>query len=294
MYVLITPARNEESFIGKTIEAVAAQSVLPKEWVIVNDGSTDRTEEVVASYQRDHSFIRLISVSEHQGRNFNSKAYAFQAGYRRLESKDYHFIGNLDADVSFESDYYKNILEKFSENLKLGIAGGIIAELVNNVYVLQNISLNSVAGATQLFRRECYENIGGYIPIMTGGIDTAAEIMARSKGWEVRTFPELTVLHHRRVASGKGNILAEGFRKGISHYLLGYHPLFQVARYMSRIKDKPYILGSFFILSGYLWALVRRYKRPIPDDVVRYLRKEQMRRLWSFLATGSRQKTGSG
>ena len=205
-YVLITPTRNEEAYIERTLEAVCKQTILPLKWIIVNDGSTDSTEAKVKKYTSNYSFLELVNLNRIGNANFGSKVNAFQEGYNYVKKLDYDFIGNLDADVSFEPAYFGNILHKFGENEKLGVAGGIIQELINNKYVTQDISTNSVAGAVQLFRKECYAGIGGYIPMEYGGIDAAAEILARMNGWEVQTFSEYKVLHHRRVKTGKKNI----------------------------------------------------------------------------------------
>lgn len=278
-YIIITPARNEEDFIKFTIESVISQSVLPLKWVIVSDGSTDGTDDIVSTYSKKHKFIYLLSANSTGDRNFGSKVNAIKAGFKLIDNENYDYLGFLDADVSFDSNYFKAILEKFEGSQKLGVGGGIIQELIKGKYVTQNNSLNSVAGAVQTFRRKCYEDIGGYIPLKYGGIDTAAEIIARSKGWDVQTFPELKVLHHRRVMTGKGNQFKVKYRHGITHYMLGYHPLFQILRCLLRIKDRPYFLGSFFIMLGYLNATRKKYERQLPDDVVAFLQKEQMQRI---------------
>jgi len=283
IYVLITPAKNEEEFIGKTIESVLAQTIRPHRWIIVSDGSTDSTDAIVSNYASQYSFIAFLNTSSQGLRNFGSKVNAFNAGYKELKNTRYDFIGNLDADVTFEPRYFENILNSFSNNPGLGMAGGIIQELVSGKYVDQNISLNSVAGAVQLFRRECFEEIGGYIPIRTGGIDAAAEIVARMHGWAVRTFPEYKVLHHRRVAGSTGNILISRFRQGIMYYALGYHPVFQTIRCLYKVTDKPYFGGSIFLLSGYFWACLRKQPKSIPANAITYLREEQMKRLRSVL-----------
>jgi biofilm PGA synthesis N-glycosyltransferase PgaC len=286
-YVLVTPAKNEEACIKNTIEAVLSQTILPQKWVIVSDGSTDRTDEIVDRYALKHPFIQLVRAGESgkQGlKNFGSKVIAFRAGYSELSGVPYEFVGNLDADVTFDPDYFDQILGRFRANTKLGLAGGIIFELIENKFVSQNMSLNSVAGAVQCFRRETYEAFGGYIPLKRGGVDAAAEIMTRMHGWEVQTFPELRVLHHRRVSTGSANILSTRFRQGITNYLLGYLPVFQIMSCLSRTIDQPYLIGGMSTLLGYGWAFMRRYERAMPDDVVRYLRSEQMARIYSSFA----------
>ena len=257
-YVIITPARNEEAYIEKTIQSVISQTILPRKWVIVSDGSTDRTDEIVNQYVKDFTFIELLRAGGDQDHNFGSKVNAFNAGYETLGDVQYDYIGNLDADVSFDKNYFERIIEKFEKNNNLGIGGGIILELVNGKYITQNISLNSVAGAVQLFRRTSFEAIDGYLPLEYGGIDAAAEILARAKGWQVQTFPELEVLHHRRVITGQGGIMKLKFRHGINHYLLGYSPLFEITRCLWRITERPFFVGHLLILCGFFWGYTIR------------------------------------
>jgi poly-beta-1,6-N-acetyl-D-glucosamine synthase len=278
-YVLVTPARNEEACLEKTIQSVLSQTVLPERWIIVNDGSTDRTGVIAEKYRSVHAFISVLHLSRDGGPDFGSKASAFNAGCDELGNLKYDLIGNLDADVTFPPDYFETIISKFKEDPGLGIAGGIICELMNGRYAFQNISLNSVAGAVQLFRRECLDAIGGYIPMKFGGIDAAAEIAGRMHGWKVRTFPDIHVMHHRRVMTGNRNILHTRFRQGMTHFLLGYHPLFQLARSLFRVPDKPFLIGSLMTFCGYWWGYLTRMERPVPAEVVRFLRSEQLKRL---------------
>jgi len=278
-YVLVTPARNEEAYIEKTIQSVLSQTLLPEKWIIISDGSTDRTDLIVEKYKEEHVFISLLQIGGDCAPNFGSKVNAFNAGYKQLIKQKFDLIGNLDADVTFSPNYYETIITKLKEDPGLGIGGGMICELVNGKYTPQKINLNSVAGAVQLFRRECFEAIGGYIPIKSGGIDAAAEIIGRMHGWKVRTFPEIQVLHHRRVMTGSRNILHTRFKQGMTQYLLGYHPLFQLARFFFRITDKPFLIGSFLTFCGYWWGYLKRAERPMPIEAIRFLHSEQLKRL---------------
>ena len=212
-YVLISPARNEEKYIAKTMESVINQTVLPIKWVIVSDGSTDSTDQIVSWYATSHEYIQLLRVSNREKRDFSSKVNAFKAGVRQLNGLEYDFIGNLDADVSFEPDYFERVLEKFAENEKLGIGGGKVLELQNGDYKERTGDRPFVvAGAVALFRRRCYEEVGGFIPLKVGGEDSVAQISARMKGWEVKPFSELKVLHHRATGMGAGNVWGVRFR----------------------------------------------------------------------------------
>jgi poly-beta-1,6-N-acetyl-D-glucosamine synthase len=286
-YALVTPARNEEACIQQTIEAVLAQTILPFRWIIVSDGSVDQTDNIVARFAREHSFIRFVKTGQRGEKDFGSKARAFHTGYEELKDTPYDFLGNLDADVTLQAHYYERMLEYFAANPKLGVAAGGVRELIGDRYVTQDGSLNSAAGSVQLFRRECYESFGGYVPIKGGGIDAAAEIMARMRGWEVRTFPDVPVFHNRRMTTGSRTVLTTRFRSGATNYALGYHPLFHVAACVSRANDRPYLLGSVSSLLGYGWSWLRRSKRAVPGEVVRFLQAEQLERLISaFMVRG--------
>jgi biofilm PGA synthesis N-glycosyltransferase PgaC len=279
-YVLVTPARNEEALIHLTIESVLAQSHLPRRWVIVSDASTDRTDEIVANVAKRHSFIVLLRTNRcSTERSFSAKVNAFRLSEAHLADIQSACVGNLDADVSFQSDYFEQLLARFEQSQQLGIAGGTIYELIDGRFEEQRLSQGSVAGAVQLFRRACYNQIGGYVPLRYGGIDSAAEIMARMYGWTVRCFRDLPVYHHRRVSSGTGGTVRTKFRHGIRHYCLGYHPLFELVRCCYRAADRPYVVGSALMACGYAWAYLTRLERDLPCDVVRYLRSEQLSRL---------------
>jgi len=283
-YVLVTPARNEEANIGRLIQSVVSQTIRPKKWVVVSDGSVDRTDEIVSGYAKEHDFLQLHRAAEHAGQDFGSKAKAFRAGYDQLKGVEFGFVGNLDADVSFGPDYFERLLEKFEANPGLGLAGGLIHERVGEKFEAQHLSPGSVAGAVQLFRRECFEAIGGYIPMRGGGIDAAAEIMSRMHGWTVQTFTELPVQHHRRVFTGKGNMFSSRFQQGVTNYLLGYHPQFHLLSCLSRVWGRPYFLGSAMGILGYAWAWLRGDKRLVPNEVVSFLRAEQKARMTVLFA----------
>ena len=278
-YALVTPARNEADYVEKTIASVVAQTVLPARYIIVSDGSTDATDAIVQSWADRYDFIELVRSGDVGVASFGSKARAVAAGRERLAGLDYEYFGVLDADVSFESDYFKRLFAAFGGDPDLGLAGGIIRELVDGEFVAQTISENSVAGAVQMFRRECYEAIGGYPAIARGGIDSVAEITARMQGWKVRTLFDLPVLHHRRVFTGTDHPLGARFNKGVINYQLGYHPLFHLAVCARRVFQRPVLLGALSGLWGYARAAATGKERSVSDEFIRYLRAEQMARL---------------
>jgi poly-beta-1,6-N-acetyl-D-glucosamine synthase len=282
-YVVITPAKNEQDFIEETIKSVVAQSLQPCEWVIVSDGSTDRTDEIVQDYASRHSFLRLVRLENSSIRNFSAKVAAYGAGLQALRSNDYDFIGNLDADVSFRTDYFERLLERFRGRDRLGIGGGLILERIGREFRPQPIYRHSVSGAVQLFRSRCFRDIGGYTPVRCGGIDTVAEVMARMHGWEVETFPDLHVLHHRRVQTGAGNVFTTRFRQGVNHSRMGYHWFFQLLSSASRLGDPPRFIGAALVMAGYSWGSLRyREIKVLPLPVIEFLRTEQLNRIKSI------------
>ena len=277
-YVLVTPARNEEDYIEGVIGSVISQSVPPLKWVIVSDGSTDRTDEIVRAYARSRDFIELLRMPEHRGRNFAAKVECFDAGRALLAGIDYDIIGNLDADVSFGPDYFEYLLARFAENPRLGVAGTAFVENGGR-YDYRYTNIEHVSGQCQLFRRKCFEDIGGYIPLKGGGIDWVAVTTARMRGWETRTFTEKTFHHHRAMGSGASKGFLVHFKQGQKDYSCGNHPLWELFRAAYQAAGKPYILRGLFILSGYLWASLRVSKRPIPADLTQFIRGEQLKRL---------------
>lgn len=289
-YVLITAARNEEVTIEKTIQAVISQTILPQKWVIVSDSSTDRTDEIVKKYVDKYDFICLHRREADSSRNFASQVYAVRAGAEQLNGIEYDFIGDIDADITLQPDYYEGIFEIFGDNPKLGIAGGIVCEPHNGKWIPLRTNVKwSVSGAIQMFRRQCYNDIGGYIPLKKGGQDAIAEVMARMHGWDVRSFPDIEVFHYRSIGSCYGNALVRRFHFGVSEYLYGNHPLFELTKCLYQMKQKPYLLGSIFRLCGYCWAFLRREPREVPAEVVAYMRSEQKKRLWHVVSKKDNQ-----
>jgi poly-beta-1,6-N-acetyl-D-glucosamine synthase len=277
-YVLITPARNEADFIEMTLKSVISQTVRPERWVIVNDGSTDNTAEIVARYTIANPWIELVELPERRDRNFAGKAYAVSVGCSRLGILQYDVIGNLDADVSFEPDYFEFLIGRFAGNTKLGCAGTAFYEKGIS-YNYEFVGIEHVSGMCQMFRRECFEEIGGYAAIRSGGIDLIAVLSARAKGWDTRTFPEKKFEHHRN----QGGALHTGFREriytGRKDYLLGNHPLWELSRSFYQMKRKPYIVGGLLVLGSYMWNWVRVVERTMPEELMALRRDDQMKRL---------------
>jgi len=281
-YVLISPARNEEDFIELTIKSVIKQTVLPLRWVIVSDGSTDRTDEIAAKYAKEYDWIDFTRMPERTERDFAGKVGCFNAGFARVKDLDYDIVGSLDADISFDEEYFEFLLGKFAEDPKLGLAGTPFRE-DGATYDFRFSSTEHVSGACQLFRRECFKAIGGYVPVKGGGIDVIAVLSARMRGWRTQTFIQKSSLHHRPMgsANNKGKVAA-AFKLGRTQYCLGFHPLWQSFRSVYQMTKRPYVTGGIALFAGYFWAMFRRVKRPIGNDLVEFQRTDQMKRLRAF------------
>jgi biofilm PGA synthesis N-glycosyltransferase PgaC len=280
-YVLITPARNEEEFIEQTIKSVVSQTVRPIKWVIVSDGSTDGTDDIVKGYAAQHGWIEFVRMPARQDRHFAGKVLAFNEGYSRVKNLGYGIIGSLDGDISFEEGYFEFLLEKFAQNPELGVAGTPFVEDGKH-YDYRFTNIEHVSGACQLFRRKCFEEIGGYVPLKVGGIDLVAGLTARMKGWQTRTFTEKTCTHHKKTQSKNNNKLMVTFKSGYHDYLMGGSTIWQVFRSIYQMAGKPFVIGGGALLAGYLWALVKRAERPVPMELVEFRKKEQMSTLRNF------------
>jgi glycosyltransferase involved in cell wall biosynthesis len=213
-YVLITPARNEAQFIELTIKSVLSQDVRPLRWVIVSDGSTDGTDDLVRKYAAGHPWIQLVRMPDRRERDFAGKVNAFKAGYARVRDLDYAVIGSLDGDISFDAEYFSFLLHKLAENPALGLVGTPFKDNLSETYDYRFVNIEHVSGACQLFRRECFEEIGGYSPVKGGGIDHIAVVTARMKGWKTRTFTEKVSLHHREMGTAQHGVLVARFKNG--------------------------------------------------------------------------------
>ena len=286
-YVLVTPAYNEEEFIENVIKSVIVQTILPQKWLIVNDGSTDGTDEIIKQYEARHDFITSVRLKrEDIGSYYGRRTHAVLIGYEKIKKLEFDFLGVLDADISLDPTYYECILAEFDRNPRLGIASGIHVDKVNERFrkVVRDPDEISTPGGFQLFRRECYEAIGGYSVLKYGGDDSLANIMVRMNGWETKSFAQYRAIHHRIIGTSNGtHILAAKCRDGRAEYILGTHPLFALAKSFRRVfLEKPFLLASTARLAGFLSGYLVREKREVPDTVVNFIRKEQIKRLLSW------------
>ena len=227
--------------------------------------------------------MELVRMPEHRERTFAAKVHCFNAGYERVKDISFEIVGNLDADISFESDYLEFLMGKFAEIPDLGVAG---TPFVENGYSSIKDSFEGekhVAGGVQLFRKSCFEEIGGYVPNKAGGIDWIAVTTARMKGWKTQSFKEKYFHHHRPLGTGGSNRLGALFNHGRKDYYLGGHPIWEAFRIVYRLAKKPIVTGSVALTSGYLWGALTRMERPVSRELIRFHRGEQMDKLTTIL-----------
>lgn len=283
-YVLMTAAYNEETTIEQTILSVLSQTILPCRWVIVSDGSSDNTDEIVQHYAEKHDFIRLLRVTRSQGRSFGSKVLALRRAWTLIGDLAFDFVGNVDADVSLNSSYFEDLMARFGVNPNLGLAAGFVFEKKGHTY--QKISrnrLHSVVHAAQLARRECYDAIGGYAVLEFGGEDWFAEVSARMMGWTAEAFPDLPIYHHRPTGEGE-RLLRYKFREGRMDYSFGSDPLFEAFKCLGRMRERPFIIGGIARWTGFVLSCLRGMRRPVSEQFMAFLRESQRERLRRFFS----------
>ena len=276
-YVIITPVRDEEVYLGKVIDSVCGQTVQPAQWTIVDDGSTDQTGQIADAAAAAHPWIHVVHRGDRGFRKSGGGVVeAFYAGYSSLQHSGWDFIVKLDADLSFARDYFEKCFEHFSRDRQLGIGGGEIChEVAGQLKVEQNPRFH-VRGATKIYRRECWEAIGGLWP--APGWDTIDEVKANMLGWKTYAFTHLPVAHYR-VTGTEDGLIRDRVKHGVACYVSGYHPLFVAASCVRRLTAKPRIVGSAAILYGFVKSYFTRPPRVQDDSYVSYIRRQQMNRL---------------
>jgi biofilm PGA synthesis N-glycosyltransferase PgaC len=276
-YVVNTPVRDEEKHMEATIEAVAGQTIRPTEWVIVDDGSSDRTGDIIDQYAAKFPWISVVHRSNRGFRKSGGGVVeAFYDGYDRLRCNDWDFVVKLDGDLTFARTYFEKCFEHFERDPELGVGGGEIYHDVEGVQKLEANPKFHVRGATKIYRRDCWEAIGGLL--RAPGWDTIDEVKANMLGWKTYSFGELQLVHHRLTGTADG-LLRDRIKHGIACYVSGYDPLFVVASCVSRLIQKPYIAGSAAIFYGFIKGYWIRMPRVNDKQLIKYLRTQQLRRL---------------
>ena len=248
-YVLITPTRDEQEFIGHTIHSVIAQTVRPAEWIVVSDGSTDETNKIVTAASVDHPWIRLIELPPRSERNFAAVVRAAETGISSIKTKTYEYIGLLDSDVRFQSNYFECVLNAFEASPNLGLAGGVVIDKGSRRNKLPQ-NRQDVPGAVQFFRRICYEQLGGLLAIPEGGWDGLTCARTRMLGYETRLLTHLVVDHLKPRNISEGNVVRRKWQMGIRDHTIGYLSLFELIKCLSRVFEYPVLIGAVAMWIG--------------------------------------------
>lgn len=276
-YVVVTPVRDEEKYLAFTIESMANQTILPCEWVIVDDGSQDGTGAIIAQAAQKYSWIRGVRRGDRGYRKWGAGIIeAFYSGYDALTCRDWQFMCKLDGDLSFQPDYFERCFRKFADNPQLGIGGGMLYHVDNGVKKLETHPLFHVRGGVKIYKRECWDRMGG---LWIGpGSDTLDEVKANMLGWSSASFPDILMNHHRWTGASFGKW--GGITKnGKTDYVSGYHPLFMMAKCIKRVFERPYVLGSLALAYGYVAARLKKMPQVDDPKLIEYLQSQQLAKL---------------
>jgi len=278
-YAVITPVRNEAQYIIRTLDSMAHQTMKPRAWIIVDDGSSDGTAEIVEQFRSEYPWIQLVRRSD---RGFRQRGQgvvaAFYAGYHELRHPDSDVIVKLDADVSFNIDYFERLFQLLAAEPRLGITGGAVYEPAGAKWVLKSVR-DHVRGPTKVYRRTCFEAIGGIVQSL--GWDGLDEWKARARGWKVQTAMDVPLRHYRATGGATGSLKTR-VELGYGAYSIGYHPLFMLARSIRHLVRRPYLVGGCTMMAAYLWAGLTGRERVADGEVVRYVRRVQLSQLGGF------------
>jgi glycosyltransferase involved in cell wall biosynthesis len=271
-YLIVTPVKDEEELIDGTIRSVIAQTVRPSTWVIVDDGSRDRTPNIIQEYAAQHDWILQLTIDRDCRRRLGSaEIIAFGEGYELVRSRKHEFVVKLDGDIVLPPDYFSRILRCFSDNPRLGIASGLHLERYNGAWQQISLPKYHAVGAAKMIRTACLTAIGGFPT--SPGWDTADEIKAWSKGWETAHFPEIQFYHLKPEGSASGTLRTSRLHGQIYH-ACGGGTLFLLLKVLQRsVFGKPFALAGISLLYGYLRAAVTRQAKLVtPQEQALYRR----------------------
>lgn len=275
-YVIISPVRNEARFLPTTIDSVAAQTVRPQVWFLVDDGSSDETSAIIDQAAARHDWIQAIHRGDRGARTAGSGVMeAFYEAYTQLGDRPWEFLVKLDGDLSFDPDYFEQCFARFAEDPRLGIGSGLVCKSMPYGPVREfDDPPFHVRGPGKIYRRDCWNDIDGLVS--APGWDTLDLIKANMAGWRTRTFHEIQMIHHRPTGGAYG-AWSNWKKNGTANYLVGYHPFFMLAKCVRRMFCRPYGVAAFGLLYGYCTGYLHRMRRAADPRVIRYLRQQQIR-----------------
>ncbi len=280
-YLLVTPCRNEARHLRTTLDTTLAQSVLPSRWVIVDDGSSDETPQILAKYAAKYDFIRVVTRTDRGERAVGPGVIeAFYEGLRTVSLDDYDFVCKYDADLEMPPRYFERAMERMEADPYLGnISGKMQERQPDGSLVTFFMGDENAIGAIKFYRMECFRQIGGFVrELAWDGIDGH---LCRMHGWIAMSIddPELRFIHLRPMGSSQKDILTGRQRWGRGKYFMGSAPYYVLAASVFRMKDRPFVTGGMNIFYGYLktaWEGGRRYDNP---RYLKYVRRFELLQL---------------
>ena len=279
-YLLISPCRNEAGYMRQTLDSVIGQSVQPSKWIIVDDGSTDATPQILAEYARKHEWITIVTRTDRGHRAVGPGVIdAFYTGYKTINPDDYNYLCKLDLDLRLPLRYFEILIARMEENTRIATCSGKAYIEENGQLLSERHGDETSLGMTKFYRVSCFKAIGGFVrEVMWDGIDCHA---CRMKGWIACSWdePELRFIHLRPMGSSQQSIYTGRMRHGFGQYFMGTSLVFMVASAIYRLNEKPYVLGSLAILWGWLRSALQGKPRYNDLEFRRFLRKYQMRAL---------------
>ena len=292
-YVLISPCRNEAQYMRQTLDTVVGQSVLPAKWVIVDDGSSDATPQILAEYAALHAWIEVVTRKDRGHRAVGPGVVdAFYSGYEAINPCDYEFVCKLDLDLRLPPQYFEILMQRMAEQPKIATCSGKAYVEEGGELIPERHGDETSLGMTKFYRVSCFEAIGGFVrEVMWDGIDCH---QCRMKGWIACSWddPELRFVHLRPMGSSQDSIYTGRMRHGYGQYFMGTGFLFMAASALSRVNQKPYVFGSAAMLWGWLKAALQRKPRYENLEFRRFLRTYQQRALLVGKSRATRELTG--
>lgn len=279
-YLVVSPCRDEEEFVRTTLASVSAQTEPPGRWVLVDDGSTDRTPQILADFAREHTFADVVTREARPNRILGSAViHAFDAGLATVDLDDYDYVVKLDVDLDLPPTYFARLMDLMEADPRLASVSGVACTREGGRLVPERGSFEMTVGMSKLYRVHAFRDIGGFVPrLMWDGIDCHT---ARVKGWKARAVdePGLRFEHLRPMGSSDRGLLRGRRRHGRGQYLMGTHPVFLAASAAARTRDTPRVIGSVHLVAGYAGAAIRREPRHGDADFRRQLRRFQLESL---------------
>lgn len=279
-YLIISPGRNEADYMRRTLDSVVNQTLRPALWVIVDDGSTDESPEILAEYAAKHDWIRVISKPDRGHRAVGPGVIeAFYYGLERVE-EDFPYLTKLDLDLDLPPRYFETLIERMEADPRIGTCSGKPYIRREGALVSERRGDEMSAGMTKFFRKACFDAIGGFVPeVMWDAIDCHK---ARQMGWKAVSWdhPDLNFEHLRPMGSSQVSIYEGRRRHGFGQYFMGTDPFYFFATAVFRALEPPYVLGGLAMLQGYFGAMLKRTRRLDDPELVAFIRAYQRRALF--------------